>query len=480
MELKGKKKQVAAAVLLVVVVVTAIAIAAHGNNESQRKKDKAEADSLLSSSFNYINAFSFSKAYKNASYALALYQKIGDSEGIANSYISLARTYEEIEFWGEAWRCLNLAKAGISSLSPRQKYVYYYAMVSYAVEHKKGFALGEQVLRQSIENDRKIPDSVYTYTDMSNLAEVYINQGKYDEAQNILDPLEKHGDKFFSTQIAYCRMLMSKRKGERDSTYAYATECLARSKRYKQLNLQLDALQTMTTIDSTRSDMGKFIDHYVAYTNLKDSLNGTSSTSRINQVKEKFAIDRQRMLMEEKATRQRTVLLVVLLIVVSTAAVLLLLFLRAKERRARAELEASKLSDELRRKELEQELANLKMTQEKEKLAKSQKENMSMSLQLAMVDEGGKRKRMKTLDKEFNLIDNEFSRQLEKEYPDISRAEERLACLIKQGLDSHEILGILNISSSGLYKLRYRLRKRLGIGEGNLEKFLRDGRGRLA
>lgn len=474
MELRGRKKKIALAVLLMIVVAAVIAFSVHESKTEQRSKDKADADTLLASSFNNINAFSFSKAYKNASDALALYQRVSDERGIANSYISLARTYEEIEFWGEAWKCLSHAKKAVGLLSPRQKYVYYYAMVSYAVVHKKDFKLGEQMLRQSIENDRKIPDSAYIYTDMSNLAEVYINQGKYSEAQKILDALEKHGDMFFSTQIAYCRMLMSKRMGRTDSTYIYAADCLARSTRHKQLNLQLYALQTMTGIDSARNDTRMFIRHYIAYTNLKDSLNGASSTSRINQVKEKFAIDRERMLMEEHATRQRTVLLVVLLVVISSAAVLLLLFLRAKDKRSRAELEASQLSDKLRRKELEKELADLKMSQEKEKLAQSQKENMSMSLQLAMVDESGKRKRMRTLDREFNLIDNEFSQNLEKAYPNISKAEARLACLIRQGLDSHEILGILNISSSGLYKLRYRLRKRLGIGDGNLERFLKN------
>ena len=38
--------------------------------------------------------------------------------------------------------------------------------------------------------------------------------------------------------------------------------------------------------------------------------------------------------------------------------------------------------------------------------------------------------------------------------------------------DGHKIMTILNISGSGFYKLRYRLRKRLGLNNEDLEKYI--------
>lgn len=102
MELRGRKEQIALAVLLMIVVAAVIAYSVHESKAEQHRKYKADADTLLASSFNNINAFSFSKAYKNASDALALYHRVGDERGIANNYISPARTYEETEFRDEA------------------------------------------------------------------------------------------------------------------------------------------------------------------------------------------------------------------------------------------------------------------------------------------------------------------------------------------------------------------------------------------
>ena len=155
----------------------------------------------------------------------------------------------------------------------------------------------------------------------------------------------------------------------------------------------------------------------------------------------------------------------------------LLLYYRARERKKIVELEAAQLADKLKRNELEKELSHLRMEQEKKKLEKSQQDNMSMSLQLAMVDNDKQQKSLRFFDEQFHLIDNEFCRNLEKTYPDISKSEEHLVCLIKAGLDAHEIMSVLNISSSGLYKLRYRLRKRLGLRNENLERYIKNMEG---
>ena len=79
---------------------------------------------------------------------------------------------------------------------------------------------------------------------------------------------------------------------------------------------------------------------------------------------------------------------------------------------------------------------------------------------------------MQFFNEQFQFMDNDFCQRLEKQYPTITKAEKRLVYLIKIGLDGHKIMTILNISGSGFYKLRYRLRKRLGLNNEDLEKYI--------
>ena len=51
---------------------------------------------------------------------------------------------------------------------------------------------------------------------------------------------------------------------------------------------------------------------------------------------------------------------------------------------------------------------------EKEKLIKSQQENISMSLQLAMLSDQKEKKRMQFFNEQFQFMDNDFCQRLEK------------------------------------------------------------------
>lgn len=72
-------------------------------------------------------------------------------------------------------------------------------------------------------------------------------------------------------------------------------------------------------------------------------------------------------------------------------------------------------------------------------------------------------------------VDNEFSKRLKKDFPDLAESQLRLAALIAAGVDSHQLSVILNISPKSIYTSRYRLRTRLGLSKtDSLEDFLRQ------
>ncbi|MTI25047.1 tetratricopeptide repeat protein [Fulvivirga kasyanovii] len=70
---------------------------------------------------------------------------------------------------------------------------------------------------------------------------------------------------------------------------------------------------------------------------------------------------------------------------------------------------------------------------------------------------------------------NDFYQKLEEQVPGITESEKRLASLLRSNLSSKEIATILNIEPKSVDMRRYRLRKKLNIGqEYNLTEFFRS------
>ena len=63
----------------------------------------------------------------------------------------------------------------------------------------------------------------------------------------------------------------------------------------------------------------------------------------------------------------------------------------------------------------------------------------------------------------FEEVHKDFNSTIKTKYPQITSNELRLMALLKMNLSSKEIANILNISSEGIKKARYRLRKKLNI-----------------
>lgn len=73
----------------------------------------------------------------------------------------------------------------------------------------------------------------------------------------------------------------------------------------------------------------------------------------------------------------------------------------------------------------------------------------------------------------FDSVHHNLFRRLEEQFPELTKREKLLCAFIKMNLMSKEIAPLLNISQRGVEVSRYRLRKKLGLKEGeNLAEFL--------
>ncbi len=63
----------------------------------------------------------------------------------------------------------------------------------------------------------------------------------------------------------------------------------------------------------------------------------------------------------------------------------------------------------------------------------------------------------------FEAVHKDFNTRIKEQYPNLTANELRLIALLKMNLSSKEIANILNVSSEGIKKARYRLRKKMEI-----------------
>ena len=79
----------------------------------------------------------------------------------------------------------------------------------------------------------------------------------------------------------------------------------------------------------------------------------------------------------------------------------------------------------------------------------------------------------KRFNQNFDIVYADFTQHLSELHPGLTVAELRLCCYLKMGLSSKEIAPLFNISTKSVEMNRYRLRKKMGLGQGdNLTAYL--------
>lgn len=121
-------------------------------------------------------------------------------------------------------------------------------------------------------------------------------------------------------------------------------------------------------------------------------------------------------------------------------------------------------------------LSNLKA--EIERIKSNPEESLKFSdlntLKVLILDNLNLEKERKSLDRYIKDLNNDFFKNLEKNYPGLTGNEKKLCSLLRLKLTSKEIASILNITPKSVEVNRYRLRKKMGIKkEEKLSKIIR-------
>jgi tetratricopeptide (TPR) repeat protein len=73
----------------------------------------------------------------------------------------------------------------------------------------------------------------------------------------------------------------------------------------------------------------------------------------------------------------------------------------------------------------------------------------------------------------FNQVHTNFYNNLTKVHPELTKSELKFCAYLKLNLTSHQIANIMNVTNEAIRKNRYRIRKKMGLTQGNsLENYL--------
>lgn len=345
---------------------------------------------------------------------------------------------------------------------------YYRAKAYYAFTIDKDYKTAAACLDSLLVIDRTdFPDDkLWLRMDLSNLAEMYFMTGREAKARNIIMELEDkacEGDAYLAqTYYVHAKMLMA--AGKADSAATYAEKCLHYSERFKVFDNAADAIRIMMNRDSMNNDLAAYIRHRDRY----DSLN---ATTRNNETEHKIAVMQERYkfeMMQNEAKKRHATRMTMLgglaFGAIALSIISMLLYKQNKLKLKTETAERERLDTEVEYKRLENELLELKMEKTRAELEKTKGQNAEAIRKIAAANE---RKdhgtRLQLLEATLETEHAEFIKQLEANYPQLTRNDILILGLMRMKLTSQEIAATLGISAESLTKARYRLRKKMSI-----------------
>jgi len=230
----------------------------------------------------------------------------------------------------------------------------------------------------------------------------------------------------------------------------------------------------------------KSLEYHEIFQRVSDSLINDNKIQELTRLQMQY--DYEKIEKDNNVKRQKAKMTYIILLSAITviSVILALLFFLARSRTKRIKLENEKLEKDMLIKNKELTTNVLYLLQKNElinsitsrllKLKANMKEENVAPVQKIIVDLQSitEKEVWEEFEYRFQSVHEEFYQNLKKKFPDLTPSEIKLAAFLKLNMNTKEIASITNQSVNSLETARYRLRKKLGITnqEVNLVNFL--------
>lgn len=230
------------------------------------------------------------------------------------------------------------------------------------------------------------------------------------------------------------------------------------------------------------------LEYHEIFQKASDSLINDTKIQELTRLQMQYEYEKIEKDNEAKQQKTKMTFIILLSAVTVISVILALLFFLARSRTKRIELEKEKLEKDMLIKNKELTTNVLYLLQKNElinsitsrllKLKANLKEENVAPVQKIIVDLQSitEKEVWEEFEYRFQSVHEEFYQNLKKKFPDLTPSEIKLAAFLKLNMNTKEIASITNQSVNSLETARYRLRKKLGITnqEVNLVNFLLD------
>lgn len=338
---------------------------------------------------------------------------------------------------------------------------------------------GYQVIKQTVNNNL---GTLYYKMKRYKKGETYSSIGS-DLARSMKD---KQAESDGLNYLAKNQLALGKSK----EAIKNAERSLRLAKEAKVLEKERDVNLTLSEAYEQINQNDLALSYYKKHKILYDSIFNTAKTDQIHSLEQKYetvkkdkeieSLAQKVALDQVKKTRLWVLVGAALLLGIALFWIQWLRDRKEKEveleKRKRVELENQRLNQELDFKKQELTSKVLQLCQKNEFLQSLDKQVQEFKLDLdgkgAQQADKLSRQISRDLDidtnwstflKSFESVHPEFNRKLTEQYPKFSAGERRMSCLLKMNLGTKEIAHLLNITTEGVKKAKYRMRKKMTL-----------------
>jgi len=417
--------------------------------------------------------------------ALKLYEGLEDKKGMANSLRRIASVYYDQKNYDKAlkyyFQSLNIFK----EIDDKEGIASGYNDIAAVYGNIHQYEMVEKYLNEAIIINKKLDDKRAYAINNINLGVINQRLEKYEEAKD-----------YYYVALGYFKQLnhpVLLTKGQiilagyyfeihqTDSCIDYANKAYTLGLEYNLKKSIYDATDILYKCylqqnDSSLSDKFLIINYQI-----KDSLDIEASVVELSKREFKYQMEKEKQVSEMKQQRQDFVVLIIIIILILGLGIILLILTRQKIKAKNTALEKENLEIELAFKNKELALKVMSLLKKNEILSDISKKlvdvkNDAVKQETKIAINKIYKELQKTTDIEiweefelrFKQVHSDFYDQLMKRFPDLTPSEQRLCAFLRLNMSSKEISSLTGQSLNALETARYRLRKKLGISNSQI------------
>lgn len=342
-------------------------------------------------------------------------------------------------------------------------------MAYYSATIEKNYPKAISYSKRIIDIDKNETDLDLLYSDMLNMAELYIMAGNTTEAVKLLNSVDTtaiiKAHHTSLTQLWLVRAKLSMLQKDYRQARFYADRLIDQTNSLWDINNSIDALDIIVKIDSLHGDINSYIYNRNRIDTLRNKVQGEQIKYKILLNEQQYKLENMRISLAKRRMLYNCGIAFLVIIAVLLAIISYIQYRRTKIQKRINEMERNNFDADIQRKRLENELLTLKMQQQKEELTKAYQDNVNMSIMLDETpDSNNYATRLDYLESVLKRQYGDFMKRLSRQYPRLSYNESLIIGLTRMGLSAKDIAASLGISQESLTKARYRLRKKIGVG----------------